>query len=81
MEKVLQPQSNSINRRVLILGGIGSIGKTQLAVKYINKHHNFYSSIFWLNATSEVTMKQSLRTMANRIFPPETEGKWEDDQV
>jgi hypothetical protein len=81
MEKVLQPQSNSLNRRVLILGGMGGIGKTQLAVKYANKHHDFYSSLFWLNATSEVTMKQSLRTMANRIFPPETVGKWEDDQV
>lgn len=81
MERLLQPQSNSINRRVLILGGMGGIGKTQLAVKYANTHSSFYSSIFWLNATAEVTMRQSLRAMANRIFPPETVGKWKDDQV
>jgi hypothetical protein len=50
MENILQPKSP--DRRVLILGGMGGIGKTQLTINYAKQHRDSYSSIFWLNATS-----------------------------
>ena len=81
MEKILQPKSKSPNRRVLILGGMGGVGKTQLAINYAKQHRDSYSSIFWLNAASEATLNSSLRVVANRILLPATVGKLDDDQL
>jgi hypothetical protein len=80
MELILQPQSDSPDstRKVLILGGMGGIGKTQLAITYAKRHRHSYSSIFWLNANTEATLNNSLRAVANRILPV---SKLDDDQV
>jgi hypothetical protein len=81
MENILQPNSKSLDRRVLILGGMGGIGKTQLTINYAKQHRDSYSSIFWLNATSEAILNSSLRVVANRILLPATVGKLDDDQL
>lgn len=83
MESILQPQANSpgSTRKVLILGGMGGIGKTQAAITYAKRYRYFYSSTFWLNANTEATLNSSLRAMANRIIPSETISKLDDDQV
>ena len=60
---------------------MGGIGKTQLAITYAKRHRHSYSSIFWLNASAEATLNNSLRAVANRILPPEMVSKLDDDQV
>ncbi|KIX05174.1 uncharacterized protein Z518_06046 [Rhinocladiella mackenziei CBS 650.93] len=81
MEGILTPGSNSSHRRVLVLGGMGGIGKTQLSIAYAKRHGDTYSSIFWLNATSEVTLKGSFRNVAHRILALETVDQLDDDRI
>ena len=83
MGSILQPQSDTLGstRKVLVLGGMGGIGKTQLAITYATRHRTCYTSIFWLNATSEVTLKTSFRNIAHRVLPPETASKLNEEQI
>ena len=81
MEDFLLSKSDSPQRKVLILGGMGGIGKTQLAITYSKKHKNVYSSVFWLNATSEITLKSSLRNLATRILTSENMNDLDDDRI
>lgn len=81
MARALQPESNSSEQRTLILGGVGGIGKTQLAIAYTKRHKASYTSIFWLNATSETKLKGSLRTLARRILPLAEERQFDDERI
>lgn len=72
MQTYLRPASESLDRRVLVLGGMGGIGKTQLAIAYAKRYREIYSSIFWLNAASETTLKSSFVTLAKRTIPAGT---------
>jgi hypothetical protein len=48
--------------------GLGGIGKTQLAVEFARKHHHRFSAVFWLDGSSETSLKQSFIGMAQRIL-------------
>ena len=54
-------------RKVIVLHGLGGIGKSQLAIEYAKKHRNDYSAVLWLNAKTEDTLKQSFATNARRL--------------
>ena len=81
MESILQPNSKSLERKILILGGMGGVGKTQMAVAYAKRHRTSYTSIFWLNAKSETTLTSSLRLSARRILPLGAESRYDDNQI
>ncbi|KAJ5702461.1 tetratricopeptide and DUF676 domain protein [Penicillium malachiteum] len=44
--------------------GIGGVGKTQLALKYVSQHVKHYSHVFWAVADSRLKLKTALREMA-----------------
>lgn len=50
-----------------ILAGLGGIGKTQLALRYITLHQEKYTSIWCLDASSEITLKRSLVDLSMRV--------------
>jgi len=80
IREALQPRNKTPQQQRLVLGGVGGIGKTQLAIAYANDHCNDYESIFWLNAASEATLKESFRTTAEVIFDVQEPGVLEVEQ-
>ena len=60
-------QGDGSQRKVVVLHGLGGIGKTQLAVASLKEHRDIYSAIFWLNGKSEDMLKQSFVDMAKRL--------------
>jgi NB-ARC domain len=81
MKEALKPGDKSQEQRRLVLGGMGGIGKTQLAISYVKHHRNDYESVFWLNATSEATLKDGFRTVAKSIFDVQDPEILEGDQI
>ncbi|KAI0874466.1 kinesin light chain [Hypoxylon argillaceum] len=54
-------------RRVVVLHGLGGMGKTQLAIEYMKRHKDNYSAVFWLNIKDENSLKQSFARIAHQI--------------
>ena len=55
-------------RRIVVLYGMGGIGKTQLAATYAEYHKADYSDVFWLDAKHEDSVKQSYAKIAKQIL-------------
>ena len=56
------------SRSVVVLHGLGGIGKTQLAIEYTTRHKEKYTAVFWLNANNEDSLKSSFRDIAQHIL-------------
>jgi hypothetical protein len=55
-------------RRVIVLTGLGGIGKSQIALEYAYRYASSDTSVFWINATNKETVDlSSLRIMENLI--------------
>ena len=52
----------------VVLHGTGGMGKTQLALQYVDLHHQDYSSVFWVNAASEQTLKLGYVYIMQRLI-------------
>jgi hypothetical protein len=55
------------SRSVVVLHGLGGIGKTQLAIEYTTRHKEKYTAVFWLNTNDEDSLKSSFRDIAQHI--------------
>jgi hypothetical protein len=60
-------QGDGSRRRVVLLQGLGGIGKTQLAVSFLKTHAERYSAIVWLDGKSEDALRQSYAATAKRL--------------
>ncbi|KAI1615399.1 hypothetical protein EDD36DRAFT_462913 [Exophiala viscosa] len=60
-------RSSGRQRQICVLSGMGGMGKTQLAAQFARRHHQHYSAVFWLDGTSEDSLKQSIGYSASRV--------------
>ncbi|KAF2191272.1 FabD/lysophospholipase-like protein [Zopfia rhizophila CBS 207.26] len=67
LERALLPQRQNMRQKIFVLYGLGGIGKTQLALEFTRRHHRKFSSVFWLDGSSEVSLKLSIARCAGRI--------------
>jgi hypothetical protein len=54
-------------RNIYVLRGLGGIGKTQLAVEFSRRYRSEFSSVFWLDGSSESSVSRSIAACASRI--------------
>ena len=83
LERVLLPgPGQRQGQKIHVLHGLGGIGKTQLAVEFVRRHHSQFSSAFWLDGRSEDILKRSIASCAGRIPQgqiPETSREYASD--
>ena len=60
---------------------MGGIGKSRLAVAYAESRSKSYTSVFWLNATSEASLKASFRLIAGLIFEVQDPEVLDDEGI
>ncbi|KAF2678494.1 FabD/lysophospholipase-like protein [Lentithecium fluviatile CBS 122367] len=73
LERALLPQRRrNMRQKIFVLYGLGGIVKTQLAVEFTRRHHRKFSLVFWLNGSSEVSLKLSIARCAGRIPASQT---------
>lgn len=56
------------SRKTVIVHGLGGMGKTQLALAYVQKHRDKYSAVLWVNSKDMETLKQGYVAVAKRIY-------------
>jgi hypothetical protein len=58
--------------RIVVLRGLGGQGKTQVALEYCRRAKNTQvRGIFWVEATSESTLRKSFESIAERVKSPD----------
>src|SRR4029077_2611996 len=55
-------------QKIVVLHGLGGMGKTQLALTYARQYKRNYSAVFWLNSKDVDTLKQGFLSIARRIY-------------
>lgn len=67
LEECLLPRSGKNRRKIVVLSGLGGIGKTQLSIEFARRHELQFSAVIWLDGRSEDRLKQSIAAVASRI--------------
>ena len=52
----------------VVLHGTGGMGKIQLALQFVYRHNEDYSSVFWVNAASEQSLKLGFTNIMQQLI-------------
>jgi N-terminal domain on NACHT_NTPase and P-loop NTPases/NB-ARC domain len=64
----LLPASHSHRQHIVSIVGMGGMGKTQLSLAHVRDCGDNYSSVFWVNAKDETSLRQSMAELSAVIF-------------
>jgi hypothetical protein len=68
----LLPTETSASRttNVFAVCGLGGMGKTQLATKFADSHHDKFTAVFWVDGSSTESYQSGIAGLASRILGP-----------
>ena len=67
MEKYLLPVEDAKKQKILVLHGLGGIGKTQLALEFAKIHRDRFTAIFWINENTEQHLRMGIARIRDQI--------------
>ena len=63
----LSPKRSTVRQRIVSIFGMGGMGKTQLSLAHVEACADNYSSVFWVNAKDETSLRQSMAQLSTVI--------------
>lgn len=66
-EQLQGTKSDISNQRIMVVCGLGGIGKTQLAAQYAYNNEGAYTSVWWVNASTTTSLNQGFLSIAQRL--------------
>lgn len=60
LSEALEQKQNQQSTPIVVVHGIGGIGKSQLALEYVHRFSARYDGIFWIDGSSEIALLRSI---------------------
>ena len=74
IHKVLHSSDATLpQRRIVVLHGLGGMGKTQISIQYAYIHQKDYTSVWWVNASTTQTLSQGYLGIAQQLLSHHTQ--------
>ena len=67
MKQTLLSVFKAQQRKIVVLHGLGGMGKTQSAIHFAWQHQQDFTAVLWLNAKDEDSLRQSFQEVATRL--------------
>jgi tetratricopeptide (TPR) repeat protein len=83
-QEQLHQIATAIKQEIVVISGLGGVGKSELAIKYAREHYDKESSVIWIGAETQQSLKRSFRELAFKLKIPTAEsvdGKQEERNI
>ncbi len=67
VKEVLDPVDGNLRSKSLVLHGLGGVGKTKIALQYVNQSRDRFDAIFWISADNSIKLTQSFLEASRRL--------------
>lgn len=71
LHNVLVSDKNGDAYKIIVLSGLGGIGKTQIALEFVDRYDNGYDAMLWVQADTRQTINASFADIAQVLDIPD----------
>ncbi|WP_265029750.1 ankyrin repeat domain-containing protein [Wolbachia endosymbiont (group A) of Philonthus cognatus] len=66
-QEKLDQITNNIQKGIVVISGLGGVGKSELAIKYARNQYGQEDSVVWINAETHQTIKESFHRLYKKL--------------